>query len=322
MYHGGRHWICDIEPPGVAEHDPIARLMRAAAGLEKVAQRAATAGASREEIDAVVAEIIRAQRRLFGPRPKARRGEGGRHKVLVYLQAHVGEDVSGEELAAVSGIQEWARRLRELRVESGYDIIEIDDSVYRLVDTEPDEKRAERWRVANEIRRRPGSATDRIKAFFTEFEHAIVNRDQIDYVAKIKEGARRVRELRDEEGWPINSHIDEPTLRPGEYRLVSANPADRRDPRQRLYPENLRERVFVRDEYTCQVCGRNRERALAAGDTRFYLEVHHKTAIAEELDAMPAGELNNEENLITLCHADHLGKTAELQRQRSRRRRG
>ncbi len=273
-------------------------------------------------MDAVIAEIVGAQHQLFGPRPKAPRGEGGRYKVLVYLQAHAGEDVSGEELAVVSGIQEWARRLRELRVEFGYDIIEVADGVYRLLDTEPDEKRAEQWRIANTIRRKPGSATDRIKAFFTEFQGAIVNRDQIDYVAKIKEGVRRVRELRDEQGWPINSHIDEPTLRPGEYRLVSADPADRRDSRQRLYSENLRERVFVRDEFTCQVCGRNRERALEAGDTRFYLELHHKTAIASELDALTARELNNEENLIALCHADHLKKTAELQRQHGRQRRG
>ena len=96
---------------------------------------------------------------------------------------------------------------------------------------------------------------DRIEAFLRAFEGEVVSRDQIDYVAKIKEGSRRVRELRDEHGWPINSHIDEPDLRPGEYRLVSADPADRRDTRQRLYPEGLRERVFARDNYTCRSVG-------------------------------------------------------------------
>ena len=85
-------------------------------------------------------------------------------------------------------------------------------------------------------------------------------------------------ELRDEHGWPINWHIDEELLRVDEYRLVSADPADRLDIRQRLYKEDVRERVFARDNYTCTACGRDRARALAAGDTRFYLEIHPTSA--------------------------------------------
>jgi biotin operon repressor len=302
--------------------EPPDRLREAARDLDTFADDVEAGRATRDRLDTIVANIAGAARQLFGPRPRATRGEGGRHKILAYLQAHVGEDVSGEELAAASGIHEWARRLRELRVEQGYDIEEVADSVYRLHSATADTERARRWQVANTIRRQPGSATDRIKTFLTEFEGEVVNRDQIDYVAKIKEGSRRVRELRDEGGWPINSNIDEADLRPGEYRLISADPDDRRDPRQRLYPEGLRERVFQRDDYTCQECGRNRERALAAGDTRFYLEVHHKTAVAEELEALPEDELNDAANLITLCHADHLKKTAAFQERRRRERRG
>ena len=70
------------------------------------------------------------------------------------------------------------------------------------------------------------------------------------------------------------------------------------------------------------MCGRNRERAEKAGDTRFYLEVHHKTAIAEELDALPLAELNDEANLITYCHHDHSAETARLQKRRRTERRG
>jgi 5-methylcytosine-specific restriction endonuclease McrA len=92
------------------------------------------------------------------------------------------------------------------------------------------------------------------------------------------------------------------------------DPADRLDIRQRLYEEGVREKVFKRDNYTCQVCGRNRETAQKAGDTRFYLEIHHKSAVAEQLDALPASELNKPENLITLCHSDHLKETAMLQK--------
>jgi 5-methylcytosine-specific restriction endonuclease McrA len=130
-----------------------------------------------------------------------------------------------------------------------------------------------------------------------------------------------MRELRDEHGWPIDSNIDEPQLKPGEYRLVSDDPADLRDFRQRLYPEHLRERVFRRDGYRCQSCGRDRHAALRAGDTRFYLELHHRHAVAEELDALPSEELNDENNLVTLCHTDHAKETAALQERRRRERR-
>ena len=171
------------------------------------------------------------------------------------------------------------------------------------------------------IRRREGPAVDRIAAFLEARVGSVVNREQIDYVAKIAEGSRRVRELRDEHGWPINSHIEEPELDPGEYRLTSSDPSDRRDPLQRLYPEGLRQRVFERDEYTCQVCGLNREKAEAAGDGRFYLEVHHRVAVADELEALPKAERNKIENLVTLCHSDHLHETAMLHR-RKRQERG
>jgi 5-methylcytosine-specific restriction endonuclease McrA len=151
----------------------------------------------------------------------------------------------------------------------------------------------------------------------------VVTRDDIDYVANIAEGSRRVRELRDEHGWPIASHIDDPQLQPGQYRLLSAATEDRRDPLQRLYPEALRQQVFERDDYTCQRCGRNREKAEAAGDTRFYLEVHHTVAIADELAALPKSERNRIEHLLTLCHEDHTAETSELQkRRRDARRRG
>jgi 5-methylcytosine-specific restriction endonuclease McrA len=302
--------------------DAAAALRGAANSVAEFADKVEAGEAKRDELDQTVAEIVGAQRRHFGPRPRARRGEGGRHKLLAYLRERVGQPVYGEELAAIAGIGEWARRIRELRHEHGYEISELGGSAYRLESAEPDEGRAREWQLANEIRRRPGSGLSRISAFLEAKVGQVVTREQLDYVARIKEGSRRVRELRDEHGWPINSHIDEVGLRPSEYRLVSADPDDRRDPRQRLYPEDLRERVFARDDYTCQRCGRNREKALAAGDTRFYLEIHHKTAVAEELDALAPEELNKEENLVTLCHRDHKEETGKLQERRRRERRG
>lgn len=297
------------------------RLRRVADRLARLAERVESEEAERSELDTAVAEIFGTQRDLFGPRPRSPRGSGAKARILDYLRSRLGRPVYGEELAAVSGIQEWPRRVRELRVQDGYDIVELGHSTYRLESATPDRDRAAQWKVANEIRKRPGSARKRIKDFLAANVGEVVTREQIDYVSKIAEGSRRVRELRDEFGWPINSHIDEPDLDPGEYRLLSTDPADRRDSSQRLYSEDLRQRVFERDDYTCRICNRDRAKALAAGDTRFYLEVHHKIAVADELVSLSADQLNDMSNLMTVCHGDHHRLTTELQKQRRLRRR-
>lgn len=289
--------------------------------LQEIAQEIEDEAGSREDVDRLIAEIRGVQSRAFGPRPKAAHGHGGKTKILEYLQERVGEVVYGEELAAVSGISEWARRVRELRVQDGYRIEELGRSRYRLEGEEPDLAVASAWALENTIRRRSGSGKSRIEAFLEASVGEVLDRKQIDYVSKIGSAARRVRELRDEKGWPINSHIDEPALRPGQYRLTSADPADRLDPLQRQYPEDLRQKVFERDDYTCRRCGRDRAKAEAAGDTRFYLEVHHRVALADDARDLSQAELNDLANLETLCHRCHAEETAKLQR-RKREQRG
>lgn len=306
----------------MAEADPLAQLRRLSDRLAEIERECAAGWGRRETIDDFVAELRHAQVELFGRRPRARRGDGAKEKILSYLQARVGEVVHGEELAEASGIHEWPRRVRELRVEDGYAITELGSSRYRLESSDPDLRQAETWKTPNMIRRQSGSGRDRIAALFVANVGSVVTREQIDYVSKISESARRVRELRDEHGWPIDSHIDDPALGPGEYRLTSEDPDDRRDPLQRLYPEDLRRQVFERDDYTCRICGRDRAKAEAAGDRRFYLEVHHKVAVADDLAALPKSERNKIENLITLCHRDHLEETAKLQRAKRRARGG
>lgn len=304
-----------IDPKAVSE-DAQQQLRLLVKRLPEIEREIAAGAGGREMIDDFITELRRVQKTLFGPRPRGKRGSSGKARILSYLLAHVGQDVSGEELAEASGIHEWARRIRELRVEEGYEIRELGSSTYRLESKEPDLQRAEIWRRANVIRRQAGSGMERIAALFDANVGEVVTREQIDYVGKIAESIRRVRELRDEHGWPIDSYVDDPRLEPGDYRLTSNDPGDRRDPLQRLYPEELRQKVFERDNYTCQICGRDRQKAEAAGDTRFYLEVHHKVAVADELAEMPKSERNDIHNLVTLCHRDHREQTAELQRQK------
>lgn len=305
---------------GVPAPDAVSRLRELARRLEGIADDLSEQ-TTRANLDNVIADLRIFVVRQFGRRPRAAPGQGAPQAILAHLVSNVGVWVDGEELAIVSGIGEWARRVRELRVEQGYDIVE-DGERYMLRDVQPDAAAAARWQQMNTIRNSGGSGKDRIKAFLRAYVGEVVTRDDIDYVAKIKEGSRRARELRDELGWPLESYIEDPLLKPGEYRLVSVDDADLMDPRQRLYPENLRAYVFERDEFTCQSCGNDRVKAEAAGDRRFYLEVHHVNAVAEQLDALPADQLNDESNLVTYCHRCHLKETADFQARRRAERRG
>ena len=66
------------------------------------------------------------------------------------------------------------------------------------------------------------------------------------------EWARRLRELRDEEGYEILSHKDRSELKPGEYILAS----DHRQPSfKREISKETRAVVLERNGYTCQMCG-------------------------------------------------------------------
>lgn len=71
------------------------------------------------------------------------------------------------------------------------------------------------------------------------------------------EWGRRLRELRDEEGWPILSHRDRADLKPGQYVLESMK---RRPAFARDISKETRAFVLNRNGNTCQMCG------VAAGD--------------------------------------------------------
>ncbi|MGW5884481.1 HNH endonuclease [Streptomyces koyangensis] len=224
-----------------------------------------------------------------------------REAILLYLLHHVDEPVPADALASVSGITEWGRRVRELRVEFGWPIdsgVTRDDlpyDHYRLMADQPDADLADSWRVAKEARnlKRPGgkseAARGRLLHYLKEISPLAADKEQLSYVAKIQEWPRRLREL-EEEGWQIISNVDDPNLPPGSYRLPTL---EKRPPRVREAIK-LRYKILERDRRRCQDCGRTP----ALGAT---LQIHHILPVH-------MGGKNDEENLVTLCIQCHGGR--------------
>jgi len=80
----------------------------------------------------------------------------------------------------------------------------------------------------------------------------VMNSDELREVAGTSEWARRVRELRDEEGYQILTHNDRSNLKVGQYLLETEElqPAFSRD-----ISKETRAYVLDRNGFTCQMCG-------------------------------------------------------------------
>ena len=106
------------------------------------------------------------------------------------------------------------------------------------------------------------SARDKLREYFLKNVGKTLEGDKLRKVAgDISEWARRVRELRDEEGYKILSHNDRSDLKPGQYILLDAKPepAFARD-----ISKETRALVLDRNGFTCQMCG------AAAGEAHPY----------------------------------------------------
>ena len=100
------------------------------------------------------------------------------------------------------------------------------------------------------------SAKKRIKQYFLDHVGEVVTAKQLQEVAEpVSAWARRVRELRDEEGWPIITNNDSAALKPGEYMLTELPSESSSKGNQRSINQKLRAEVLDRDGFTCQSCG-------------------------------------------------------------------
>ena len=145
------------------------------------------------------------------------------------------------------------------------------------------------------------SAKDRIKEFLLANVGQVVTAKQLQEVASpVSEWPRRVRELRDEEGWKILSHNDSKDLKPGEY-LLSEVPFQRPDlVFKRTISQKLRAEVLDRDGGTCQMCGQ------AAGDIDVETGRPVRLQLGHILDKSFGGK-DEAQNLRALCSSCNQG---------------
>ena len=99
--------------------------------------------------------------------------------------------------------------------------------------------------------REPGART-KLRKYFLEHLGQVLESSTLNEIAGVSEWARRIRELRNEEGYQILTHNDRSDLKPGQYLLEDANPlpAFSRD-----ISKETRAYVLDRNGFTCQMCG-------------------------------------------------------------------
>lgn len=101
----------------------------------------------------------------------------------------------------------------------------------------------------------------RLRVYFLEHVGEILDSETLRIVAGTSEWARRVRELRNEEGMNIVTHNDRSDLKPGQYVLVDTKPLPAFE---RTISKEVRALVLDRNDFTCQMCG------AVAGETHPY----------------------------------------------------
>ena len=97
------------------------------------------------------------------------------------------------------------------------------------------------------------SARAKLRAYFQANVGKVLGAYTLRAVAGgITEWARRVRELRQQEGLNIQTHNDDSSLKPGEYRLADLVPLPVFG---KGISKEVRALVLDRNGYTCQMCG-------------------------------------------------------------------
>jgi hypothetical protein len=130
-------------------------------------------------------------------------------------------------------------------------------------------------------------------------EHFLANIGKKMYSGELREiaggtseWARRVRELRTEEGYQIQTHNDRADLKPGEYILIDAKPLPAFE---RSISKETRAYVLDRNGFTCQMCG------AAAGENHPYDQSRKTRLHIGHIVDKSQGGTDDHSNLRAIC---------------------
>jgi|SRR3989304_2709684 len=137
-----------------------------------------------------------------------------------------------------------------------------------------------------------GGARTKLREFFKANVGKVLEGNVLREVAGgISEWARRIRELRDEEGMNIVSHKDRSDFKSSQYMLVDLKP---RPAFERDISKETRAYVLDRNGFTCQMCG------IAAGDMHPFDGRKTRLHIGHIIDKSMGGT-DDPSNLRAIC---------------------
>ena len=156
--------------------------------------------------------------------------------------------------------------------------------------------------------RKQGSK-EKIRQFLLANKGRIVTSIQIRDAAGsgVSEWARRVRELREDEGWPILTHNDSTDLKPGQYILTKDPPQASDVSITRAISGKLRAEVLDRNGFTCQMCGLTPGEIDPATGRKVRLHIGH----IKDKSLGGKDELSNLRALCSTCNQGAKNITAE-----------
>ena len=137
-------------------------------------------------------------------------------------------------------------------------------------------------------------ARTKLRTHFLKNVGRVMNSTELSKVSGSKsEWARRVRELRQDEGYKILTHNDRANLKPGQYLLEEPTPMP---VLEKTISKELRAFVLDRNGFTCQMCG------AAAGEPHPYDSTRKtRLQIGHIIDKSKGGTSEDPAFLRALC---------------------
>ena len=138
-----------------------------------------------------------------------------------------------------------------------------------------------------------GGARGKIRAHFLANIGRVMDSEELRTVGDNQsEWARRIRELRTEEGYLILTHNDRSELKPGQYLLENPKP---QPSFARAISKETRAFVLDRNGFTCQMCG------AVAGEPHFYDTTRKTRLHLGHMIDKSMGGTDDPSNLRAIC---------------------